>query len=279
MKSYLQKRKKSTTSKNGKPSFHRNQPDSRNSTDNRNPNNRKKAEEVRLPPTLNSMLELLRKSEIRLSKEQVTQLWTFHNLLRARNTDQELTRIIGFEPIIIKHYVDSMIVGKFIELPSPIVDLGTGAGFPGIPLKIRYPHLRMTLAEPRPKRIAFLKEVIHALKLKNIEVFEHKVVSRSFRTPMKAVITRAVETIDKTMLRTSGCIEVGGLLVFLKGPAVDPEIVDVKKRFGEYFKLKEDKHYELPHTGHTRRLVVYEKIKSFPNENIVQKEETQEDVY
>ena len=187
--------------------------------------------------------------------------------LRARNTDQELTRIIGFEPIIIKHYVDCMIVGKFLELPYPIVDVGTGAGFPGIPLKIRYPHLKITLAEPRPKRIAFLKEVIHSLKLKNVDVFEHKVVSRSFRTPMKAVITRAVETIDKTMLRTSGCLEVGGKLIFLKGPAVDPEISEVRKRFGEYFKLTLDKRYELPHTGHSRRLVVYEKLKPFESES------------
>jgi 16S rRNA (guanine527-N7)-methyltransferase len=225
------------------------------------------------------MIELLKRSEIKLNKEQIHQLWTFHNLLRARNTDQELTRIIGFEPIIIKHYVDCMIVGKFLELPYPIVDVGTGAGFPGIPLKIRYPHLKITLAEPRPKRIAFLKEVIHSLKLKNVDVFEHKVVSRSFRTPMKAVITRAVETIDKTMLRTSGCLEVGGKLIFLKGPAVDPEISEVRKRFGEYFKLTLDKRYELPHTGHSRRLVVYEKLKPFESESSQDAEESKDSDY
>lgn len=218
------------------------------------------------------MIELLRRSEIKLNKEQIHQLWTYHNLLRARNTDQELTRIIGFEPIIIKHYVDCMIVGKFLELPSPLVDVGTGAGFPGIPLKIRYPHLKITLAEPRPKRIAFLKEVIHTLKLKNVDVFEHKVVSRSFKTPVKGVITRAVETIDKTMLRTSGCLEIGGKLVFLKGPAVDPEISEVRKRFGDYFKLTLDKRYELPFTKHSRRLVVFEKLKHFETQS--EQEET-----
>ncbi|MFM8314532.1 MAG: 16S rRNA (guanine(527)-N(7))-methyltransferase RsmG, partial [Deltaproteobacteria bacterium] len=174
---------------------------------------------------------------------------------------------------------DCMIVGKFLELPYPIVDVGTGAGFPGIPLKIRYPHLKITLAEPRPKRIAFLKEVIHSLKLKNVDVFEHKVVSRSFRTPMKAVITRAVETIDKTMLRTSGCLEVGGKLIFLKGPAVDPEISEVRKRFGEYFKLTLDKRYELPHTGHSRRLVVYEKLKPFESESSQDAEESKDSDY
>ena len=249
MKSYSSKSRRSPAPKKGKPHFS------------------KKEQENRLPPTLNSMIELLRKSEIKLNKEQIHQLWTYHNLLRARNTDQELTRIIGFEPIIIKHYIDCMIVGKFLELPSPLVDVGTGAGFPGIPLKIRYPHLKITLAEPRPKRIAFLKEVIHTLKLKNVDVFEHKVVSRSFKTPVKGVITRAVETIDKTMLRTSGCLEVGGKLIFLKGPAVDPEISEVRKRFGDYFKLTLDKRYELPFTKHSRRLVVFEKLKHFETQS------------
>ncbi|MFM8314038.1 MAG: hypothetical protein ACKOA8_07100, partial [Deltaproteobacteria bacterium] len=99
MKSYPPKSKKSSGSSKQKP-FSRN-----------------RTIEKRLPPTLNSMIELLKRSEIKLNKEQIHQLWTFHNLLRARNTDQELTRIIGFEPIIIKHYVDCMIVGKFLELP------------------------------------------------------------------------------------------------------------------------------------------------------------------
>lgn len=216
-----------------------------------------------MPPTLNSMIDLLRRSEIKLNKEQIGQLWSYHNLIRARNADRELTRIIGFEPMIIKHYVDSMIVGKFFELPSPLVDIGTGAGFPGIPLKIRYPHLKITLAEPRPKRIAFLKEVIHTLKLRNVDVFEHKVVSRSFTTPVKGAITRALETIDKTILRTSGSLEVGGKLIFLKGPGVDPEISQARKRFGDSFKLILDKRYELPLSGHSRRLVVFEKLKPF----------------
>lgn len=260
MKSYPSKSKRPPAPKKGKPHFS------------------KREQEKRLPPTLNSMIELLRRSEIKLNKEQIHQLWTYHNLLRARNTDQELTRIIGFEPIIIKHYVDCMIVGKFLELPSPLVDVGTGAGFPGIPLKIRYPHLKITLAEPRPKRIAFLKEVIHTLKLKNVDVFEHKVVSRSFKTPVKGVITRAVETIDKTMLRTSGCLEVGGKLVFLKGPAVDPEISEVRKRFGNYFKLTLDKRYELPYTKHSRRLVVFEKLKPFETQT-EQEESSNEEAF
>lgn len=220
---------------------------------------RPKPEEKRLKPTIESMRFLISKAEIDLSREQYAQLWAYHNLLRQRNNDRDLTRIIGFEPIIIKHYIDCMIVGKFYPLPSPLVDVGTGAGFPGIPLKIRYPHLKMILAEPRPRRIAFLKEAAHVLKFKNVDVFEHKVSSQSFTTPVKGVISRALEDIEKTVLRTSGALEKGGHLIFLKGPAVDPEIAIAEKRFKGCLKLVLHKKYKLPHTGHERRLVVFEK--------------------
>jgi 16S rRNA (guanine527-N7)-methyltransferase len=206
------------------------------------------------------MDKILRKSGIQLNDVQLDQLWLYHGLLRKRNQDQELTRIIGFEPMVIKHYVDCMIVGKFWQLPSPIVDVGSGAGFPGVPLKIRYPHLRFTLAEPRPKRVTFLNEVIREVKLRQIEVFDHKVVSRSFTKPMKGVITRAVETIDKTLLRTSGCLEKGGQVILLKGPNVDPEIEEVERRFGGEYQLLLNQQYFLPMTSHERRLVIYERM-------------------
>jgi len=139
------------------------------------------------------------------------------------------------------------------------VDVGTGAGFPGIPLKIRYPHLKLILAEPRPKRIVFLKEAVKALGLKEVDIFEHKVVSRSFTTPVQAVITRAVEPIEKTLLRTSGALQEGGHLYFMKGPAVEPEIKEALKRLGNYFCLTIDKAYTLPHTNHQRRLLVFKR--------------------
>lgn len=206
------------------------------------------------------MAKLLEQSQIRLNPQQLDLLWRYHNLIRKRNQDNELTRIVGFESMVIKHYVDCLIIGKFVSLPSPLVDVGTGAGFPGIPLKIRYPHLKIILAEPRPKRVHFLEEVIAELGLRHIEVFEHKVVSRSLTRPVKGVITRALEPIEKTILRTSGCLEPGGKLIFLKGPSVDPEIAEARARFKEEYQLVSDDSYSLPHTQHHRRLVVFERM-------------------
>ena len=211
------------------------------------------------------MGDLLHRSKIDLNQHQLAQLWRYHNLIRLRNQDRELTRIIGFEPMVIKHYIDSMIVGDLVKLPSPIVDIGTGAGFPGIPLKIRYPHLKVILAEPRPKRIVFLREVLAELHLNDVEVFEHKVVSRSFTVPVKGVITRALEPIEKTLLRTSGALVTGGHLYFMKGPAVEPEIKNALRRRGDSFRLVCDQSYTLPHTDHQRRLLVFEKIADLPS--------------
>jgi 16S rRNA (guanine(527)-N(7))-methyltransferase RsmG len=202
---------------------------------------------------------MLRKSGIRLSEDQLEQLWRYHNLLRLRNVGNELTRLIGFETIVVKHYVDCLIVGNFIRLPSPLVDVGTGPGFPGVPLKIRYPKIQMILAEPRPKRVAFLEEVVKEVGLKDTTVFEHRVVSSSFTTPVNGVITRAVETMDKTILRTSGSLTSGGQIIFMKGPNADDEIREVRSRFGKDFELEMDQAYTLPFTPHRRRLVVYRK--------------------
>src|ERR1700750_2143907 len=130
--------------------------------------------------SLERMRALLEQAEIRLNAEQLDQLWRFDQLLRKRNHDRDLTRLIEFEAVVVKHYVDSMYVGKLIDLPSPLVDVGTGAGFPGIPLKIRYPHLTLVLAEQRPRRIEFLNEAITTLGLARVQTFKQRVVSRSF---------------------------------------------------------------------------------------------------
>jgi 16S rRNA (guanine527-N7)-methyltransferase len=177
--------------------------------------------------------------------------------LRLRNRDRDLTRLIGFQSIVERHYIDCLIVKQLILLPSPLLDVGSGAGFPGLMLKIALPQLSVVLAEPRPGRIRFLKEAITSLGLRDIVVFEHKVVSRSFTRPMKGVITRAVETMDKTILRTSGCLGVGGNLIFMKGPNVDAEKHEVARRFSNHVRLTLDKAYRIPHTNYDRRILIY----------------------
>jgi 16S rRNA (guanine527-N7)-methyltransferase len=207
------------------------------------------------------MRAMLERAGLQLTRRQLDQLWQFDQLLRKRNQDRDLTRLIEFESVVVKHYIDSMYVGRLMELPSPLVDVGTGAGFPGIPLKISQPQLELTLAEQRPRRIAFLQEAIQTLGLARTTTFKQRVVSRSFTTPMRGVITRAVEPIEKTLLRTSGCTRAGSLVIFMKGPGVDTELGAARKRFEADYELQLDRAYVLPHSPHARRLLVFRRTR------------------
>ena len=84
-----------------------------------------------------------------LDAEQIESLWQYHQLLRRANAQLNLTRIHNFENMVLKHYVDSLLVLKYVELPTPLIDMGSGPGLPGIPLKIARPGVQMILAEPR----------------------------------------------------------------------------------------------------------------------------------
>lgn len=203
---------------------------------------------------------MLQDAGIKLSDAALDRLWRYHTLLHTRNDDRDLTRIVGFEPMVVKHYVDSMIVGDLFTLPATMLDIGTGAGLPGIPLSIRYPAVRFTLAEPRPRRVQFLDEVRRTLGLSNVKIFDHKVSSRSFREPVAGVITRALEPMEKTLARTGGCTGVGARYVFLKGPNADEELAQIQHRFRQEVRVLMDRAYTLPRTPHQRRLIVLERI-------------------
>jgi 16S rRNA (guanine527-N7)-methyltransferase len=195
---------------------------------------------------------------IELNLEQADRLWAFHSLLRRRNRELNMTRIHNFENMVAKHYADSMLVAKMVDLPSPLLDIGTGAGFPAIPLKILRPDLEIIMAEGRKKRVAFLEEAIELLRLEGIEAKARKITG-SFDRTVPAVITRAFEGMPDTLVRIRSFLEAGGLAVFMKGPNCDEEVaLALEKGRGDYA-LVEDRCYTIPETPHQRRLVVFRK--------------------
>lgn len=201
------------------------------------------------------MKQLLQKCDIYLDNNKLGKLRKFHNLIYNRNQEYNLTGILNFNEIIIKHYVDCFIVNKLIDISFPLLDIGTGAGFPGIPLKILFEEEEIILAEPRKERVSFLKEVKKELGLKNTSIYPHK-INHDFKIKVNSVITRALEPIVKTLERISSCLEEGGLAVFMKGPSVDKEIKLFNKLFGKEYHLIKNHPYVLPLLNHHRRLVV-----------------------
>ena len=212
-------------------------------------------------PSRSSLQAILEGCGIRLEPPQYDALWAYHGMLRAANAELNLTRIHNFENMVLKHYVDSLLVLNFTDLPSPLVDMGSGPGLPGIPLKIARPGVRMILAEPRGARVAFLNEVCKRLKLQEIEVHGRK-VGPSFPGPVGGVITRAVATIPETLDRVADCLAPGGRMLFMKGPDCDDEVAEAARTHAGPFRLRGDHAYTIPGTTHDRRLVIYERTEA-----------------
>ena len=212
-----------------------------------------------MTPSLASLEDLLSGCGISLDRTQLEQLWSYHRMLRSANADLNMTRIHNFENMVLKHYVDSLLVLKYVELPSPIIDMGSGPGLPGIPLKIARPDASMILAEPRGARAQFLEEVRDRLKLEKLEVFAGKVNSK-FPRKVRGVITRAVASIPETLTRVAACLEPGGRMIFMKGPDCSDEIEEARISHAESFRFVADHHYQIPGTPHDRRIVVYERL-------------------
>ena len=215
----------------------------------------------KLPPGLPSLREWFERSRLPLSEKQVQHIWQYHNLLRKKNAEYDLTRIYQFDNMVQKHYVDCVLAAKLLEwkLPSPLLDIGTGAGLPGILLKIACPETEMILSEGRHKRIAFLHEVVQTLGLKGIEIYEGKIYP-TFSRSVNGVITRALESIPKTLDRVMKSLVPGGRAIFMKGPSCNDELEEALRAFGHAYKPLQDISYTIPHSPHRRRLIVFERL-------------------
>jgi 16S rRNA (guanine527-N7)-methyltransferase len=141
--------------------------------------------------------------------------------------------------------------------------MGTGPGFPGIPLAIHHPDKKVILAEGVQKRVEFLKNVREELELANLPIIGRN-LNLEFFYPVQTVITRAVEDARNTLGNVINCVQTGGEVVLMKGPNCTPEIQMALDAWGEYFELSKDIEYELPKSPHQRRLLVFKKLKPHP---------------
>lgn len=216
---------------------------------------------TRFAHSFDGMKQMLAASQVELTEAQVRQLWTFHQLLRERNADGDLTRLRAFESMVTLHYVDCIYVAQKLgaKLPSPLLDIGSGAGFPGIPLKIALPDLELILAEGRVRRIEFMNDAIELLDLKHIQTWHGKVWTQ-FPLPVQGTISRALEKIPVTLQRVRHFVPPGGLCVFMKGPHCDDEIAEAKIALKNAFVLEDDLAYRLPFSTHDRRLVTFRRL-------------------
>ena len=209
------------------------------------------------------LADIFRNHDFKCSHEERKKLAHFYNILMTNQGSQNFTRLLKIKDVAIKHFIDSLIITELCELKFPLLDLGTGPGFPGIPLKIRYPNEKILLGEGVQKRVEFLKTVREELDLKNLDIIGRN-INEYFVYPVWGVITRAVEDIPNTLRNVLSCLQEGGYVYFMKGPSVDPEIEMVPDDLKQYYRLEKDIAYDLKHTENHRRLVIYKKIKNAP---------------
>ena len=205
-----------------------------------------------------------------LDDKQINQLDLFYEMLVEKNKVMNLTAITEFDEVIVKHFADSLSIGKV--MPSNIntvCDLGTGAGFPGIPMAIAYPNIQFTLIDSLNKRIKFLQEVVDALGLKNVTLIHARAEeagrNKLYREQFDLVVSRAVANISTLSEYCLPLVKLNGYFISFKSGDIKEEVSlsgsAIQKLGGS---MEEPIYFSLPDTDISRSFIIIDKKKSTP---------------
>lgn len=208
---------------------------------------------------------------ITLTQKQLDQFKTYYEMLIEKNKVMNLTAITEWEEVIDKHFIDSISLVKATDLSGEkrILDLGCGAGFPGIPLKIAFPNLKITLLDSLNKRINFLKDVIAELGLEEVEALhgraEDYARKSEYREQYDYCVSRAVANLTSLSEYCIPYVKEDGYFISYKSGKVKEEVKEVKKAlFLLGGQLEDVVSFTLPETDMERDFVLIKKEKKTP---------------
>ena len=179
--------------------------------------------------------EAFKKINIELTDDQASNLYTYYEMLVEWNKVMNLTGITEFEDVLLKHFIDSVAVCQITDMSKvkSVMDVGTGAGFPGMPLKIVFPHLKITLLDSLNKRIQFLNAVIEKLQLKDIDTIHGRAEDfgrdEQYREQYDMCVSRAVANLSSLSEYCVPFIKVGGRFISYKAGEVEEEVTQAEK--------------------------------------------------
>ena len=215
------------------------------------------------------LIEKAKKVNIEIDAKKEEQFYNYMKLLLEWNEKINLTAITEQNDIILKHFIDSITINKYIEQSNSIIDIGTGAGFPGIPLKIMNQNKKITLVDSLNKRINFLNEVCKEISLENIQCIharaEELASDLEYRENYETVVSRAVARLNVLTEYMLPFVKKGGLCICMKGPNIDGELEEAKnaiKVLGG--KIKSVESFFLPDSDIERNVIIIEKVAETP---------------
>ena len=207
---------------------------------------------------------------INFSVEQLDKFYKYMQLLIEWNEKMNLTAITEPKEIILKHFIDSITILKDVNDNAKVVDVGTGAGFPGIPLSIMKQDIKITLVDSLNKRLIFLKEVVEQLKLENIEIIHARAEefgqNKEYREKFDIATSRAVANLSTLSEYLIPLVKINGKCICMKASEVEEEIEKAKKAInilgGTINKIEK---FNLPKSDIGRTTIIINKEKNTPN--------------
>ena len=216
---------------------------------------------------INEFVQALKDLNIDISKEQLSKLEEYYQLVIEKNKVMNLTGITEKKDFYLKHFYDSLTINKIIDLNSieTLCDIGSGAGFPGIVIKILFPKIKITLIDSLNKRILFLNEVINKLKLEKIEAIcvRAEEYSKENEEKYDLVTARAVASLNILLECCIKLVRKNKYFIAMKG--TNREEINIKKIENELKTIKEKEiNFFLPNENSERKLIKFKKIEKTP---------------
>ena len=219
------------------------------------------------------LLETCQDMGIHLTQEQIKQFAQYQELLLQWNEKMNLTAIVEPKEIAIKHFADSLSIANVVPLQegSRVIDVGTGAGFPGIPVKIGFPNVEMTLLDSLQKRIGFLEEVVENLGLTGVDCVHSRAEDGGknpmYREQFDYCISRAVANLAVLSEYCLPFVAVGGLFLSLKGPDTENERLAAEKAITVLGgKIEKVYPITIPNSDLHHQLICIRKVEKTPSQ-------------
>lgn len=211
--------------------------------------------------------EIFKKYGIELNKNQIWQFEEYYKFLVKENEKYNLTAITEKEEVYLKHFLDSALGEKFINKNALVIDIGSGAGFPAIPLKIVRPDIKFVLVDSLNKRVNFLNMLIEKLKIKDVVAVHARAEDyiKDKRESFDCAIARAVAPLNTLLEYLSPYVKVGGKCLIYKAQKLEEEIQQSKNALSVLnLKIEKAENFKIEEIGAERKILLVEKISKTP---------------